>query len=1130
MRLTAFCLLAGLMHVHATGISQTVSFSGKDVPLPKVFEAIERQTGYVFFYNASLLKDVKPVTLHLVHVSLEEALKASLKDQPLDYGIENKTVVITKRQASPPPDAVPSSQPDATTPPGEIRGHVADTAGNPLEGATVKVKGTSIMASTDARGNFRFESPGDSVTLIISFVGYTSREILWRKAYPSMALVTLRHSDNPLDATEVVAYGTNTRRFSIGSVSVLTADDIAQQPVTNLAQAMEGRIPGLLVTPTGGGIPGATVLLQVRGQNTVQSSTGSPLIYSQPLIIVDGIPTATQNNNQVQLLNSFIAGSGLSPINSLNPADIESISVLKDADATSIYGSQGANGVIVITTKKGRAGKTAFNLNVNTGPNAPIENLHMLNTQQYLQLREEALQLDGLTLSDPFAASQLPDLLNFDTTQYTNWVRKFFNRDPLTTNVHASLSGGSADNSYILSGGYTRTPYNLPGNFADNRLTLHDGEHHISTNRRFTMDFGADLSYDKNNSSVSGGMAGAMTTPPDAPNMFTPSGALAWNYDGVPIPQLFATLEQPYYAQTFNLNASVNMNYEVIKGLKIGVLAGYSRSDLREYSAMPLGSQDPAYYPYSTADFVSGVSQTIDIEPQLNYRKVMSNGILTVLVGGTYKKNSSYSNQLDGSNYPDDALLNSIEGAQSVTYTDNSSIYKYVGGFGRLNYVYASKYIVNLTGRTDGSSNFGPSHQFGSFGSAGLGWIFSEEKGFRRSLPFISYGKLSGDYGTNGTDGIAPYNYQAFWKITSGGFFGNPLFQGTVPYAPVNLYNPDYTWASKHALNLSLDLGFLKDRLLLNGTWYQNRTSNQLTSYPLPSQTGFTSVVENMNATVQNRGVEFTVSTKNIRHKNFSWNTTFNISANRNKLLAFPNLANSPFANTYTIGKPVSTLYGFKFAGINDTTGIFQFYKGDGKTISQTRLSYGFASQGGDLVPIGPGEPDFYGGLGNSFTYKGLSVNIFFQFSKAYSQNYLSALYNAGGGPGTENNLPNFVLGKMWLSPGDNHAVLQRPTTGAFSPNASPLAAEAQQASVYFSASTGGYSNDFYMRLKTLSISYQMPGAWVKTLDMTSANVFVNVQNVLTFTNYKFGDPQLPGQLYGLPTQRVVAAGLSLNF
>jgi len=1107
--------------ISARRYSRTITLYEKEVPLESVLKEIQRQTGYEYMFNAQSADDIKKIDISVKDATLEEVLEMCFKDQPVTYEIVGKLILVKQKKEVQGGD-------QAAPPPAEIRGHVTDTAGNPLEGATVKVKGTSIAVSTDTRGEFRLAGPVEGATLVISYVGYVSREIVLKEHNPTVIPVMLRHSESPLDAVQVVAYGTNTRRFSVGSVSVITAEDIAQQPVTNVALALQGRVPGLLVTPTGGGIPGATVLLQVRGQNTVASpGTSTSLLYNQPLIIVDGIPTATQNINQLQQLNSFVAGSGLSPINSLNPADIESISVLKDADATSIYGSQGANGVIVITTKKGHAGKTSLNINVNTGPTSPTEALHMLNTKQYVQLRDQALQLDGLSLSDPSVASQAYDLTAFDTTKYTNWVNKFFDRDPLTTDIHASLSGGTGENTYILSGGYTRAAYNLPGDFADSRLTLHSGAHHISTNRRFTMDFGTDLSYDKNNSSASSGMGSAMRVVPDAPDMFTPSGALAWTYNGASVPQMFASLKQPYYAETFNLSSSINLNYEVIQGLKIGLLAGYSRSDSKEYGAFPLGSQDPSQYPVSSAEFSAGVSQTIDIEPQLNYRKSTRNGLFTALVGGTYKKNVGYSSDMQGNNYPDDALLGSIEGAQTVTVSDNTNIYKYIGGFGRLNYVYANKYIVNLTGRLDGSSNFGPSHQFGSFGSAGLGWIFSEEKGFKQSLPFVSFAKISGDYGTSGTDGVAAYKYQPFWQIIT---YPAIQFQGTVPFKPVDLYNPDYSWASKHALNLSLDLGFLKDRVLINGTWYQNRTGNQLTGYPLPSQTGFESVVENMNALVQDRGVEFSLSTKNIRTKHFTWNTTFNISLNRNKLLAFPNLASSPYAGTYVIGKPVSTLYGFKYAGINDTTGIFQFYKGDGKTKTSSNLSYAFASQGGDQVPIGSGEPDFYGGMGNTLTYKGLTLSIFFQFSKSYSQNYLSALYNGGGGPGSMNNVPDFILGKLWTGPGDNHALLQRPTTNIYASNSNPLASEASRAVGYFITSNGGDGNDFYLRLKTLSISYQLPGNWVKTVGMTNANIFVNVQNVLTFTNYKFGDPELPGQLYGLPTQRMVAAGLSLNF
>ncbi|WP_197492141.1 SusC/RagA family TonB-linked outer membrane protein [Arachidicoccus ginsenosidimutans] len=1136
MKLTAIFLLAACMTVSAKVKSQTVTLDVKNAPVQSVFREIIRQTGASIIYNESLFSKEAPVTIKITDASIKEALTECLKSSSLTFDIENNTIIIKRKRDTPSPSA-PAAFYNGPLPVEIVHGRVADTTGNPLDGASVEVHGSMTgRFVTNANGEFEISGLQQGDTLIASYIGYIDKTVIYRGN--NYIYIPLRISQNVLDEAVVQAYGTTSRRYSVGSISTISAEDIEKQPVTNVALALQGRVPGLYVTPRGGGIPGAIVGLQVRGQNTLISnpsdnSTSTNLLRheDQPLIIVDGIPTASQNVNPTQFLNSFIAGSGgLSPINGLNPADVESISVLKDADATSIYGSQGANGVIVITTKRGKAGKTQLNLNVNTGPNSPTENMKMLNTQQYLQLRHDAINLDDLDLTTipSYQAASFADILNFDTTKYTDWVKKFFNKTPLNTDVHASVSGGTNNDTYILSGGYTRAGYNLPGDFADNRFTFHSGAHHTSLNHKFTLDFGTDLSYDKNNSSVPASAGQAMTLVPDYPDFFTPSGDLVWNYNGIGLNQIFAGLKEPYNIQQFQLSANLKADYEIISGLRVGVLAGYSRSDNKEYSASPISAQDPSnQYAISSASFGQSVSQTIDIEPQLNFRRYIGKGILTVLAGGTWKKAFGYSNTQYGTDYPDDALLNSIQGAKTVTYSDNSTIYKYTGAFARLNYVYANKYIINLTGRRDGSSNFGPSHQFGNFGSAGMAWIFSEEGWFKRALPFISFGKLSGDYGTNGTDGVQSYMYQAYYKI----YNSSPSqFQNTVPLIPNNLYNPDYTWASKHALNLHIDLGLFKDRVLLGGSWYQNRTGNQLTSYPLPAITGFNSVVENMKANVQDRGVEFTLSTKNIQHKNFSWNTTFNISTNRNKLLSFPGLANSSYSGTYEIGKSVTLLRGFKYAGINDTTGVFQFYKGDGKTITApTGLIYTSVSKGGDQVIIGNSEPKFYGGFGNDFTYKGISLSIFFQFSKSYARNYLTAIYNGGGGPGYMANYPDFVLGKVWLNPGDaaKGAIFQRPTTGA---SYTTLASQAQSGAYYFASSSGAYSDDTYMRLKTLSISYTLPPKWVKAMHMTNFSIYVNAQNVLTFTDYKVGDPELPGQLYGIPTQRTFQGGLSMSF
>lgn len=1102
--------------------AQRVNLKVEKVTLKNAFRQIEQQTGYSFLVKADLLKSASRVSLNLKDATISQAMDACVKGQDLTYKIKEKIIYIKAKEQK--KSTMQSLKSGSGYDPTVVHGRVADTLGNPLESASIEVRGsTKSRVVSAADGSFDISPLRKGDTLLVSYISYKDKIIVYDGA-SNYLYIRLDISQNMLDATQVQAYGTTTRRFSTGSISTVTAEEIARQPVSNIALALQGRVPGLLVTPKGGGIPGAKVALQVRGQNTI-GSTPSAIIEDEPLIIVDGIPTALQNNNMVRQLNSFIASSGLSPLNYLNPADIESVSVLKDADATAIYGSQGANGVIVITTKRGKAGKTRVSLNVQTGPNSPTENLKMLNTAQYLALRRKAIESDSMDLNTipSYLNSAFEDLLFFDSTKNTDWVHEFFNGNPMNTDMHLSVSGGSGTDSYIISAGYTHTPYNLPGNFADNRLSLHTGAHHSSLNHKLSIDFSSDFSYDKNNNSSTASPGQAMVLPPNYPDMFNTAGDLNWSYNGVALTrQLFAAVKQPYSMEAFNLGTSLNVSYEVLPGLKVGVLAGYSRTDNKEFGATPKSAQDPNSNSINiTADFANTVSQSIDIEPQLNFRKYIGNGILTALVGGTYKKNFSNMNEQKGNYYSDDAFIHSIEGAKQVENYDASTIYKYVGAFARLNYIYANKYILNLTGRRDGSSNFGPRHQFGNFGSLGLGWIFSEERAFKEALPFISFGKLSANYGTNGSDGVAAYMYQPFYKIYSN---NSTQFQGTVPLVPNNLYNPDYTWASKHALNIHMDLGLLEDRVLLGVSWYQNRTSNQLTSYPLPYLTGFTSVVENMDAKTQDRGLEFTVSTRNIQHKHFRWTTTFNFSANRSKLLAFPDLEHSAYYGTYEIGKPLSSIYGFKYAGVNPTTGLFEYYKADG-SITSTDLSFTKVARGGDFMPIGTTEPSFYGGLGNDFTYKGFSLSVFFEFKKSLAKNYLSAIYSMGG-PGALNNYPADLLGEIWSGAGDNSAVMQRVSTNT---SYTAIGSAAAKALYYFSSSSGAYSDDFYVRLKTLSLSYQFPENWVKSMHMQNFSVFVNMQNVLTFTNYKFGDPEMPGFIYGIPTQRIISCGLSLG-
>jgi TonB-linked SusC/RagA family outer membrane protein len=1119
MKFTAIFFLSACLGANATGYSQ-ISLSETNVPLQKVFKEIEKQSGYDFLFSYELLQKAGNISVNVRGVSLRKAVEACLKGKGLTYEILAKTVVIT------PGPVTPVLQPVIVPPPpDEIRGRVTDSTGTPLAGASVVVKGTKQVVLTDDKGIFTLTGVADGASLIISYVGYNTEVIRWSGLNNGNIRIVLRHNNNPLDDVQIIAYGTNTRRFSVGSVSTVTAEDIEQQPVTNVLLALQGRVPGLVINPSSG-VPGSSVKMQIRGQNTLQSdpTNSATSIYDQPLIIVDGLPYAAQNVNLSLLAslggNNFqVAGSGISPINGINTADIESVTVLKDADATSIYGSQGANGVIVITTKKGKPGKTVFNLSVNTGPNKVTRAYKMMNTPQYLQMRHEAFANDGLT---PTAANA-PDLLVFDTTKNTDWVRQFFGGTSNNTYVHGSLSGGTSVNTFILSGGYSRSAYDFPGDFSDNTWTLHTGLHHASLDHKFNADFGSDISYDQNNSSGSPDVTKAFFLPPDFPDMTDASGNLIWNYKGTNIAssQAYGYLKETANLQNFTNNNTLKLSYELLPGLKLSANTGYSRSAVKEYTTDPLAAQSPAA-PVATASFAGSTYQTINIEPQIDYNRLVGRGVLNLTAGGTYRKNTFYSNTMTGQGYTDDALLGSIDGASSSTSTDNSTIYKYTGAFARAGYVYDRKYIVNFTGRRDGSSNFGPGHQFGNFGSAGAGWIFSEEKGFSTALPFISYAKIAGNYGTNGSDGVQGYQFLDYWtSYTSYNYLAN--YQGTRGLSPVNPYNPDFSWASKKGLNLSLDLGLLKNRLLVNANYYVDRTSDQLVEYTLPTQTGFTQVQANLNATVQDKGLELAITSDNIKTKNFHWTSTFNISGNRNKLVAFPGLATSSYASIYTLGKSTSLVYGFKYKGINDTTGLYQFYKADGKTATYYP-SYARQQQGGDEIPIGdPGQPVFQGGLGNTITYKGLSLMVYFQFSKYDQQhNYLSDL---GGTPGQENtNLPAALLGKFWQKPGD-HVPLEKLSTGLAGGDPS-----AEYEESYFNASTGAYSEDFYVRLKTLSLSYSLSGKWVKRMHMSGCRIYVNAENLLTFTDYKFEDPELPGNPNAIPLQRIIMGGLSFDF
>ena len=1002
-----------------------------------------------------------------------------------------------------------------------ITGTVYDAQWNPLSGITVAEKGTRQATVTDDKGQFKIKAVSLEPTLIFTATNLQTLEV--KVSGQKELKITLNPKLTSLDEVHVIAYGTSTQRNSVGSISKVTSTEIEEQPVTNPLAALQARVPGLTITASSG-VPGASFIVQIRGQNTLNSLPGNLSSKDQPLFIIDGVPFAPQNDNLNQFHSANSPGvaqiynnnyGGVSPFNSINPADIESIEVLRDADATAIYGSRGGNGVILITTKKGKIGKTSLDVSVDEGISEVGHTMPMMNTQEYLQMRKEAFANDGLTPNNIlYDQAYAPDLTVFDQSKYMDWKKYFIGNTAHHLNTNAAISGGTPNTQFRISGGFNRDTYIFPGDYGDDRASFSSNIHHVSEDKKFTLDFTMSYSYDKNNSSSSQSLLTAFTLEPNYPNPVDKYGNLIWSYNGVPLDGSYAafnpftSFKADYSVENTSLSANLLLAYQLYKGLTFRASTGYGTLSSNEYSSTPLASQNPAYNPTGKADFGIVDFKTWIIEPQLEYKNSFNKALYSLLVGGTLQQRTNDMSSIEGTGYINDDLIHSISGSPLQTASDASAIYKYTALFARFNLRWDSKYLIDVNARRDGSSRFGPDKQFGNFGSVGAGWIFSEENFIKNNIPFLSYGKLRGSYGITGSDAIGDYNFISRYAPTA------YSYGGTLGYLPQNLANDQFSWATTKKLEAGLELGFLQDRFLLTGAWYRNRSGNQLISYLLPSQSGFGGVVENSPALVQNTGWEFTLNAKIIKGDGLKWNATFNASIPRNKLLAFPNLVNSAYSTSYVIGRSIDEHFGFKSAGVNPQTGIFQFYDTNGRITNTPQQPSG--SNFNDYYDLGNLDPKFFGGLGNNFSYKNFQLSVFVEFKKQLGLNYLSQLY---GTPGVEANQPEALIATHWKAPGDN---------ATFEKYSSQYG-EAAIALANYHLSDGVISDASYIRVKTISLSYLIPTKILKKINANTVRIYINAQNLFTITGYKGNDPETQN-FYGVPTLKTITGGLQFNF
>jgi TonB-linked SusC/RagA family outer membrane protein len=1093
MKLTVLIMLIALMQVSARTVAQKVTLSANAAPLSAVFDQISTQTGYDFAYTGSMLAGAKPVTIHVKNADLKEALKQIFDDQPLDYTIGNKSVVISLKEP-PVPDKLKSS-PNLDKI--DVHGRVFNEI-QPLPGATVIIKGTTNSTITDAKGQFLLKNVDPGATVVITFIGYAKAEIA---AKPDLGFIILKTAENTLDQIQVIAYGNQTERLNVGNVTSVSAKTISETPATNPLIALQGQVAGLFISANSGTANG-TVSVNVQGQNSLTSGTS-------PFFVIDGVPYISSLPQVVGTGNYGTGTATASPLAFINPDDIESISILKDAAATAVYGSRAANGAILITTKKGKAGAASINFDVQEGLSNVTKYASLLNAQQYLQMRRQAFQNDGLPVpsitTSPLDANY--DVNGFwDINRNTDWQKALFGGTGHFNNVNGSVSGGSSGFQYLISGNYNRQTTVYPGDFNDKKANLHVNLSNTSVNQKFKMTFSASYMFDDDQLPYTQLTNAALSLPPDAPALYNADGSLNWaltpsgtNSWTNPLAALLSTYEN----KTKNLVSNLVLNYQLLPGLNINSSFGYTDISSNELEESPLSAIAPPLRATSTNSAIYGTTDINSwiIEPKLSYDKTIGKGKLSALLGSTINQQNSDDQKLTGKSYASDAVLGSIQAASTVSVTSYSqSVYRYNALFGRLNYVWDDKYIVDLSGRRDGSSRFGSANQFQNFWAVGGGWVFSQENVIKQDLPILSFGKLRASYGTTGNDQIGDYRYLSTYTASSPAV----PYQNVAGLTPSGFPNPYLQWELTKKFSAGIDIGLLKDRILLGATYSDNRSSNLLLGYALPTITGGSSVTENFPATIRNYDWEFTLNTVNIKTDNFSWKTAFNLTLPTNKLVSFPNLATSSYASLLVIGDPINITRTIPLAGVNPTTGLYQFAGAGGLTSSP--------SPGTGPASWINTNPKFYGGLSNSFTYKSFQLDFFLQFQK--KEIYNNLINAAGVPPGFLGNQPASILNNPWTPQNKNNATTQEYST-SFTPFLPYF--------YYALFSDASYTNGAFIRLKNASLSWGLPAEWSTKVGFKSLRLYAQGENLITLTPYKGFDPET-GAAY--PLLRVITIGV----
>lgn len=1031
-----------------------------------------------------------------------------------------------------------------------VSGTVKDEKGNPLTGATINIKGTKLSVTTGADGSFTLSLPPNARTGVVSYVGMQTEEVSLTKTGPLQ--IVLKVSSANLGDVVVVAYGTVKKKDLTGSVEVLKGSDLVKTNPTNIVSGMQGKVAGAVISQSDGA-PGAGMNITIRGSNS--------FLGTQPLYVVDGIPYVVGNSDATP---SSVSGGEQASVNALsfiNPSDVESITILKDASATAIYGSRGANGVVIITTKKGKAGGDRVELNANLSVSKVMREIKMLDAFGYASMQNEAYSNSNFFEPGPtprglpFPGEVQQSPTNPDSTVYvkgpkdfighsTDWQKEIF-QTGITNNYSLNFSGANDNGSYLISGSYL----DQKGVISNSKFNQYGIRANITRNVKKWLVIGSNTSFNKstnqlvktNNEDLSGGVGvvkASLAFAPTAPlydsgtNNFTAATQVSNPYVYV-----HDVKNQVLVSQIFSSNY---LEATLAKGLTFRQNVGISYYN----------NQREQYYPRTVYEGLSylglayqsqGWYNSITTESILNYSKTLGEHVLTVTAGATYEDDQSSTKNQQASNFVNDQLQdNNINGGQNPSIVQNNRTKSDLVSFlGRITDTWKDRYLFTLSFRDDGTSKFAPRNRWSQFPSGAFAWKLSNEPFMEDLIGTVNDIKIRTSYGRTGNQGLAPYSTLS--KLISFPYtFGGTLSGGYADNVYAGPGNVNLKWETTDQYDLGLDMGFLKNRITFHADLYYKRTHDLLQSVTIPPTTGFSTQLVNRGE-VENKGLEMTLGATPITNHDFTWNFTGNISFNRNKIISLGGGLQEQFATRINtngdqpfiqkVGQPIGALYGYVEQDIykneaevrSDPVMSGQPDAIIARMVGEIRykdLDHDGAITAKDQTLIGNVNPQFTYGITNNFTYKNFDMNILIQ--GVYGNDIINMntyyLSNIGG----FNNVTQKMWDDRWTFTNWEHAKSPKPE---------------QQYWRAFKFTRRFIENGTYIRLRNVSLGYNVR---MKTHAIQTLRVFANVNNLVTITKYSGYDPDINGygddpsrrgvDMGGYPSSKVYNLGVQCIF